>query len=70
MLKRIAEQYLSDWYEKSRRKPLVLRGARQVGKSTLVRQFAQNNGLVLNEINLEQHLYLDTAMKRALSSPI
>jgi hypothetical protein len=59
MLERWAQTFLKSWYLKERRKPLVIRGARQVGKSTLVRQFAQNNGLVLNEINLEQHLYLD-----------
>ena len=41
----------------------MLRGARQVGKSTLVRRFAEINGLVLNEINLEQHLFLDTIFK-------
>ncbi len=63
MLRRTAENHLNTWYQKNRRKPLVLRGARQVGKSTLVREFAQNNGLVLNEINLEQHLYLDTIFK-------
>ena len=63
MLERNAEKYLNSWYQKSRRKPLVLRGARQVGKSTLVRQYARNNGLVLNEINLEQNLYLDNIFK-------
>ncbi len=63
MLQRIAELYLHAWYRKERRKPLVLRGARQVGKSTLVRKFAQNHSLILNEINLEQHLYLDTIFK-------
>lgn len=63
MLERTAEKYLNDWYRKERRKPLVLRGARQVGKSTLVRRFAEKNGLVLNEVNLEQHLYLDNLFK-------
>ncbi len=63
MIHRFAENYLHIWYQKKRRKPLVLRGARQVGKSTLVREFAKNNGLVLNEINLEQHLYLDKTFK-------
>jgi predicted AAA+ superfamily ATPase len=63
MLERTSEKYLKDWYRKERRKPLVLRGARQVGKSTLVRRFAQKNGLVLNEVNLEQHLYLDRIFK-------
>ncbi len=41
----------------------MLRGARQVGKSTLVRYFAAARGLVLNEINLEQNLYLDEIFK-------
>ncbi|MGB9498706.1 MAG: ATP-binding protein [Dissulfuribacterales bacterium] len=63
MLKRSAEKYLNTWHQKPRRKPLVIRGARQVGKSTLVRCFAQNNNLILNEINLEQHLYLDNIFK-------
>lgn len=63
MLYRTAENHLNDWHQKSRRKPLVIRGARQVGKSTLVRRFAQNNNLILNEINLEQHLYLDAIFK-------
>jgi uncharacterized protein len=58
-LYRKAEKYLQLWYKKKRRKPLLLRGARQVGKSTLVRKFSKDNGLILNEINLEQHLYLD-----------
>jgi uncharacterized protein len=63
MLERTAEKYLYDWHRKERRKPLVLRGARQVGKSTLVREFTRNKGLVLNEINLEQYLYLENIFK-------
>ncbi len=63
MLKRTAETHLSHWYGKKRRKPLVLRGARQVGKSTLVRRFSETNRLILNEINLEQHIYLDNVFK-------
>ncbi|MBW2429748.1 MAG: hypothetical protein JRF56_12365 [Deltaproteobacteria bacterium] len=41
----------------------MVRGARQVGKSILVRRFARNNGLILTEINLEQYLYLDKIFK-------
>ena len=63
MIFRHAEHHLKEWYRAQRRKPLVLRGARQVGKSTLVRQFAANNELVLAEINLERHLYLDAVFK-------
>jgi len=63
MLSRTAENHLSYWYAKKRRKPLVLRGARQVGKSTLVRRFSEINNLILNEVNLERHLYLDDVFK-------
>ena len=41
MLNRFAETYLDHWFNKSNRKPLVIKGARQVGKSTLVREFAR-----------------------------
>ena len=58
-MKRDAEQYLEHWISKSGRKPLVIRGARQVGKSTLVRNFAKNHGLDLVEINLERYKYLN-----------
>jgi predicted AAA+ superfamily ATPase len=63
IISRSAEKHLETWYKKQGRKPLVIRGARQVGKSTLVRQFALNLGLVLNEINLERHMYLDGIFK-------
>jgi predicted AAA+ superfamily ATPase len=63
MILRQAEHYLREWHRSRRRKPLVLRGARQVGKSTLVRQFAANNNIALAEINLERHLYLDAVFK-------
>lgn len=58
-MKRISEKYLLDWLKSSRRKPLIIRGARQVGKSTLVRQFAAAQGLTLAEVNCERHHRLD-----------
>ena len=63
MIFRQAEHHLKEWSRSRRRKPLVLRGARQVGKSTLVRQFAKINDMALAEINLERHLYLDAVFK-------
>ena len=50
MFKRIALKYLREWAQKDERKPLVLRGARQVGKTTLVRMFAKefDNYIYLN----------------------
>jgi len=57
-MKRHVEKRLEDWLKDARRKPLVIRGARQVGKSTLVRQFAEEHNLILHEVNLEKHLRL------------
>lgn len=54
-MKRHAEKRLGEWFENPKRKPLVIRGARQVGKSTLVRQFAEENRLIFHEVNLERH---------------
>ncbi len=51
---RFAEEFLEQWLLSKNRKPLILRGARQVGKSTLVKLFAKNNKLKLIEINLEK----------------
>lgn len=39
-VKRQAESHLQEWKLKGNRKPLILRGARQVGKTTLVDQFS------------------------------
>ena len=41
MFKREALENLKKWAAKSKHKPLVLRGARQVGKTTLVNEFAK-----------------------------
>lgn len=46
---------LQIWATQPERKPLVVRGARQVGKSTLVRQLADAVPLVLVEINFERN---------------
>jgi len=40
-------KYLTQWSQDKSRKPIVIRGARQVGKSTLVRMFAQQSGLFI-----------------------
>ena len=42
MFKRLALNYLRKWAQKEERKPMVLRGARQVGKTTLVKMFADD----------------------------
>lgn len=41
-MKRFVYQQLLDWKNSAKRKPLVLNGARQVGKTWLLKEFAQN----------------------------
>ncbi len=62
-MRRSAEENLDRWHRSDDRKPLVIRGARQVGKSTLVRLFVEKAKFELYEINLERHLELDDVFK-------
>ena len=41
LMKRQIENKLDAWRHKKRRKPLLLRGARQVGKTYIIRQFGR-----------------------------
>jgi hypothetical protein len=45
---------MNDWLVSPNRKPLVIRGARQVGKTWLVRHLAENTGMQLIELNFEK----------------
>lgn len=58
-MERRAESVLRRWLAEDRRKPFVIRGARQVGKTTLARRFAEAAGRDLLEIDLERHADLD-----------
>lgn len=53
MFKRDIEKQLLEWKEKPHRKPLILRGARQVGKTTVVKSFAKNYATTIL-LNLEK----------------
>ena len=52
MFNRIVIKQMRQWSERSPHKPLVIRGARQVGKSTLVREFGKEFDIFI-EVNLE-----------------
>ena len=61
MYKRHLHTALEHWKNSHNRKPLILRGARQVGKSTLVAQFAKSYPFFIS-INLERaadHQYFE-----------
>ena len=48
-------QQLYDWKEKSTRKPLIIRGARQVGKTWLMKEFAATAYKQFAYINFEDN---------------
>lgn len=52
-MERKARGYLADWTTRPDRRPLIIRGARQVGKSHLVRWLADSQFDEMLEINLE-----------------
>jgi uncharacterized protein len=54
MFKRKSLNLLQKWLQNDSRKPIVLRGARQVGKTELVRLFAREANLDLIELNFER----------------
>lgn len=52
-MKRQLSGELGRWLHRKDRKPLLLRGARQVGKTWLVRELARTEGLPVVEVNFE-----------------
>lgn len=58
LLKRKIDKYLTDWKNRSDRKPLIIKGARQIGKTRSVEWFASQNYASVIEINfIEQKKY-------------
>ena len=50
-LKRKVDQFLLDWKSNPDRLPLIIKGARQIGKTNAIRFFGENNYKVFIEIN-------------------
>lgn len=59
-MERLAMHYLKKWKEKTRRKPLIVRGARQVGKTWLIKEFGKTA--------YEQTAYINFENSKALQS--
>lgn len=55
MLKRKIYQTLSDWKNNKHNECLLIKGARQVGKSFIIREFGQKNYKSFIELNFYQH---------------
>ena len=59
-LKRKIDQYLIDWKTSENKMPLIIKGARQIGKTEAIENFAKNNYKNIVEINFElEKQYLD-----------
>ena len=50
-LKRKIDAFLENWKSQNSRKPLIIRGARQIGKTAAIRNFAVKNYKNVIEIN-------------------
>lgn len=58
LLKRKIDKYLTDWKNRPDKKPLIIKGARQIGKTRSVEWFASQNYASVIEINfIEQKKY-------------
>ena len=62
---RVIDKHLSEWANRETRKPILLRGARQVGKSTAVRHLGEQFKYYV-EINLEKQPDYKTLFKSDL----
>lgn len=50
-LKRKMDDYLIEWKNSLNKMPLIVKGARQIGKTNCIRNFGENNYQVFIEIN-------------------
>ena len=57
-MKRYVEEQLLAWKKREERKPLVMMGARQVGKTWLMREFARKNFAAVHEFNFDNNAVL------------
>lgn len=69
-MERIAIEKLIKWKDSPRRKPLVIEGARQVGKTWLVKEFAQRNYKQLAYVNFEDMKIFKIYLCKTLTSHV
>ena len=64
MFNRILLNSLDEWSKKHNRKPLIIRGARQVGKTTLINYILKDIPLKKLTINADEKKYTDILASR------
>jgi len=73
-MERLAMQYLNNWKLKKNRKPIIIKGARQVGKTWLMKEFGKSNFKQTAYVNFEsskllKNLFVDNFdIKRIISA--
>ena len=73
-MERLAMQYLNNWKYKKNRKPIIIKGARQVGKTWLMKEFGKRNFKQTAYVNFESSKLLkdlfvdDFDIKRIISA--
>lgn len=73
-MERQAMQDLNNWKDKKNRKPIIIKGARQVGKTWLLKEFGQSNFKQTAYVNFESSNFLknlfveDFDIKRIISA--
>ncbi|MBU4446285.1 AAA family ATPase [bacterium] len=65
-MKREAINQLKSWKESSPRKPLILRGARQVGKTYLLKMFGETEFSKYHYVNFEEDQQLESLFEKNL----
>ena len=68
-MKRSLYQKLLIWKQEKNRKPLIIRGARQVGKTWLMKEFGQNNYAQTAYINFEKSNRLNAVFENDFDIP-
>jgi len=66
-MKRDIYKKLLEWKSSSRRKPLLLKGARQVGKTYILKEFGEQEYSNVVYLNFEEEPILDDFFKHNLS---
>ena len=65
-MKRNVSNYLIRWKNSKSRKPLILRGARQIGKTYSLEEFGRKNFNVCHYLNFEEDQQLDKIFRQDL----
>ena len=67
-LKRKIDSFLNDWKQTSEHLPLVIRGARQVGKTEAIRHFAKRNYTSVIEVNFVEEPYYKSILSEGFKA--